>query len=506
MIELSNSFQKFWLLHPALFYGLSSLIGIWSILQPSWLVLLALLFLWIPLTFNHYKKLLLSAILMIFIILYGSIHYQIPDLPTEGIMGQAHVQIDHLSLKDTYFGKQWQYQCHLVKFIPVNESNSIARHLPCQIHLSPKSIFYRPPANQAYLIKGVLKKIHEGQYILKIHKQDSWLPVQDSWSLAEWRFQYKTTLSYWIKQHFPDRKTGTFLAGLITGDFDDHLMQDQFGRFGLLHIMAISGFHFSILAAFLGCIFRLIFSTKKNALFLIAILTAYTIFLGPQASILRAWIMIAVTLLGQCLEKQGQALNSLGLALMIILGIDPWLSQTIGFQFSFLTTAAILLGYTSVDLSLTQLLPKRPLSQMIEMNRWNQHGYCLLVFFRQGIALSLSVNAFALPLTLYYYHQFPWMGLIYNLFFPVLVSFAMGLLLLGFLFPFSLIHSVNHTYTQWILSLTYDMPKAVDTYYQIEHLPGWVLIPYFCLLFTSLIVLKQLFIEQRKTKEDWLFL
>jgi competence protein ComEC len=193
-----------------------------------------------------------------------------------------------------------------------------------------------------------------------------------------------------------------------------------------------------------------------------------------------------MTLIGVLIDKQTTALNSLGLALLVILTIDPHMSREIGFQLSFATTVAILLFYRPTQYFLNDLFPKRKLQEVIEMNGLNQHAYCLLAFLRESLALSLAVNLFALPLTLFHFQQFPWMSLLYNLFFPVLATGSLCLLLIGMLltgFPFlaSWVHTINDTYTYYLLQMTYQIPQELDVYLTADPIHyGWVL-AYLCL-------------------------
>ena len=92
------------------------------------------------------------------------------------------------------------------------------------------------------------------------------------------------------------------------------------------------------------------------------------------------------------------------------------------------------------------------------MDSWDRHGLCLLHFLRQGLALGIAVNLAALPLTLYHFHKFPLSGLLYNLFFPPMVSISLFLVAaaagVGLAFPWlaSWIHSLNAAYTSFLLN------------------------------------------------------
>lgn len=505
----------FWQRHPALFYGLSMLLGFYGALEASPLILIPLFALWLPYLvmmgrrdFTGLSSFILSALVLIASIGYGTLPFRFPSPPPEGIAGTAYITINSLSSGGHFFGNQWRYRCRLDSFYPKDSATSIARHVNCSIVLPDNDSLSRPLADRDYRLEGTLMPAENNVYRLKIKKEHPWHPLDDSWSSAEMRYQAKQHAKAYITAHIHNSRSAAFIAGLATGEFDDAILAQQLGRFGLQHLMAISGFHFAIIAAALSLFLRLIPSRRARALGVVCLLSAYFLFLGTASSIMRAWVMISIAMFSQCFERTSNALNSLGVALMAVLLIDPFLCQSIGFQFSFLTTAAILLYFSPVDEAMTKLLPKRPLSEMIEMDAWNQHAYYILALFRQGVALMIAVNIFAFPMTLYIFHKFPWMGLAYNLFFPMLVSVSMVLLLTGLVLPGigNAIHTLNSAYTQWILDLTYNMPVAIDFYSRVEAIPSWMIVAYVTLLMFLGIFLRRRLEEKTETKQDFVFI
>lgn len=520
-MKFIHSLIKFWSEHPALFHGIAFLLGINGALNHPFFILLPALCLWLPFLitiavedhFENFKPLILNCLVLFTAWFYGISSYQFPDVPAEGLEGTAYIHIQSLVLHKSYFGENWSYQCQLYAFFPTQAPNrSIARHIKCFIVLPQKKGLKRPLADKDYLVKGTFMRTSGGHYMLKVQKTDPWRPVQGSWNLVEKRYQAKKWMKNFIHKHIKHRTSAIFLAGLATGEFEDRMMQEDFTRFGLQHIMAISGFHFAIIAGLLSFFLRFIMPRKLGAIGVIFLLSTYFVFLGCSPSILRSWVMISLVMIGYLIEKTSKALNTLGVALLVVLGIDPLLSQTLGFQFSFLATAAILLLHAPLDHYLTHLIPKRPLSQMVEMDGWNQHGYYLLFLFRQGIALAWAVNLFSLPLTLYYFHKFPWMSLLYNLFFPLLVSFSLFLLLSGLLAhliwsPLGVfIHAFNSIYTKWILSLTAHIPPSLDRYYEVETFPTWLILFYLCLASLFSIWVHECFEQQKEIWQDFAFI
>lgn len=510
----------FWQCHPALLYGIAFMLGVFSYFSASAYLIIPCLFLWSPFLFHAFhssnrealKPFMLSLITFLTAWIYTLSFYAFPTVPSEGLMGMAHVKINSISLQPSPFGKNWLYRCEIEQFFPENVSQSIVSSLPCTILFPAKEMSKMPPtANQDYWVSGKLKQNRNQTYVLKVSTKAYWTPIDGSSSWAGARYAWKKKVSRWIDSQFSQQSTASFLAGLVTGEFDDYWMRQQFARFGLQHLLAISGFHFAIIAAFLSLTLRLFLPMRMRTIGLLICLGGYCFFLGPQPSILRAWIMCSLALLGGLLEKQTTALNSLGLALMIVLGYNPHLCQELGFQLSFAITAAILLFYLPAQTLCDHLLPKRNLSLALQMNCWDQHAYCVLAFFRQGLALTLAVNAFALPFTLYYFQQFPWMSLLYNLFFPFLASASICLLLLGGMLSFipfvgAGIHSINDNYTYYLLQLTYQAPIEMDHYLRIASIHPFWLVLYLCTLSFGGIVWKEKIKSQHTQDKGFSFI
>lgn len=496
MAFLLESVQLFWLLHPALLYGLSMLLGFACAWGWNHGYLAPLIFLFIPLSISKNWEMRIRCFLALTLSLtafgFAKSYYRFPELPKEGLTGTAYIEISSVQTM-TSFGKKWLYKGTLRSF-DTNETTS-ARNIPIAITFPYTAEIQRPPANRAYSVVGRLKEL-DGRYTLMVSKETPWHPVEWSWSFAEVRYRAKQVVSEYIHAHISGRREAAFLAGIATGDFDDKLMSLEFSRFGLQHIMAISGFHFAIIAGILSALLRLFFDRKKSAYTLIFLLSSYFVFLGCGPSIMRAWVTILIALFGFVVERGSIGLNSLGVALLVVLFVDPLLCKSIGFQFSFITTAAILIFYSHFDGAMQSIFKKRDLSLVVEMDRWNQHGYCLLAFFRQGLALTAAVNVIALPMTLYYFQKFPLMSLLYNLFFPFLVSIAMLFLLLALLFSAGIpwlgdsIHALNSHYTHFVLNFTYNMPPTFDFVWRVTPFSSEILLFFLTFLFGGGIYLR----------------
>lgn len=300
-----ESLQIFWRQHPALLYGLSVLFGIYAALEGNVILcmpiaLLAISLLWPSIKGCLRRRFVLAAGLFLSAILLVKTTYQFPEVAPEGVMGTAYFEISSISSSSTHFGKRWLYRgtIHRFSVIQNDESSSIAKNIPCTISLAQSNEVRRPVANRAYLVGGRLKELSPGHYMLSVGKDTPWYPVSDSWSLAEYRFQAKQAVATYIRRYIKGQRTGAFLTGIATGDFDDRQMLFEFSRFGLQHIMAISGFHFAIIAGILSLFLRLAMAKRRANVLLICILSSYFIFLGCGPSVMRAWVTILIVLLG----------------------------------------------------------------------------------------------------------------------------------------------------------------------------------------------------------------
>ena len=295
------------------------------------------------------------------------------------------------------------------------------QRIPCNVALQNRDI----PADRDYILKGHL--LNRGSYNY-LFKAKEWIPVEKTFSLAEMRYQAKEKFRNFLNEKLHRPRTATFLSSLITGDVEDRSLRFEFGRLGLQHILAISGFHFAILIAFCSFFLSLFLPHRWKIIALLLAINLYFLFVGSVPAVQRSWLTALLYLLGKLTYRHSTGLNLLGVALFIEVLLDPLVSSQLGFQLSFLSCAGILLFVPFFEQSLLTLLPKHT-----QLPLFSQHIYLLATFLRKGLAVNLAVNLAILPLILTHFHQFPLLSLLYNLFFPFLVGAALFTLLITLL-------------------------------------------------------------------------
>jgi competence protein ComEC len=430
-------------------------LGAGAALRWHWCFLALFLLLWLPQL--NLKRVLIHLAVALTTFAYAHHLYPEQQIPQGKIKGVAHLSISSISRTASPFHRSYLYKGTIESF--QTEDGRHFSNLPCRIFLPEKK--ERPSADCSYTLEGTLSQKGDWNFHFKPTKKVAWKKIADTFSLAEWRFELKEKVRSYLKRGMGSNRACSFLTALFTGDLDERSLSVEFSHLGLQHILAISGFHFAILAAFLGLLLRLIFPYKIALIGLILLLTCYFIFLGSGPSVQRGWIAILIYLVSRLCNFQCSALNALGLGMILALAIDPLHIAGLGFQLSFLATGAILIAYPTVNRWLTPLLPKRPLSVVAEMNRLNQHGYLLSSFVRESLALTLTVHLFTLPVLLFTFHKFPLLSLVYNLFFPFWTSIVFLIFLCSLLLPF--LFPVATTLTTHLLNLTSHPPVLLDT-------------------------------------------
>lgn len=465
-MEVPSPFCRFWEKHPALLLGIILLLGTAFSFHCDLLELLVFFVLLIPFVKQrrHWKKTLFF--LLVFVLGWGSASYRAPliQLSHPKTEGSARFSISSIKNYHSPFHRSLAYKGKLLSFH--SEQEEIFTPIPCQIYL-PISI-KRPKADCDYEINGTLVQKGPRQFVFKPKKNRPWTPIPSTSSLAEVRYQAKLAVHNYLKEHIKDRSVSTFLNALAAGDVDERTLSMEFSRLGIQHILAISGFHFALIALFLNLLLQLFLSPRFSASALILLLSAYYLFLGDSPSVQRAWIAMSAFLVGKLFNLRISALNALGLGLCFEVLIEPSLISHLGFILSFLCTLSILLLYPLMQPICGLLLPVRTFPTAKSMPHLDQWGYVIAAFIRNALAVNIAVHLACLPVLLLLFHRFPLLSLVYNLFFPFWVSISLLLLCAAALFAFPIpplgqfLFAINEHWTSFALTITSHPPVLID--------------------------------------------
>ncbi len=214
---------------------------------------------------------------------------------------------------------------------------------------------------------------------------------------------------------------------------------------GIAHLLAISGSNIGLTAVVLFFMLKL-FNVKFKICLLISMffLFLYTFMTGANPPVLRATIMYAVLSFSFFVKKKLNPFNSLGLAGIICLLVNPSWLLDVGFQLSFLSIFALILGF--------KILPVRP--SKIEIV--NQIKY---LFFS-----SFYVTILITPLVAYYFGRIYVLSIFNNI---ILIPFFSFILTINFLLlvfsPFKLIAQAVGSMLCALIPLFYNLSKFLGS-------------------------------------------
>ncbi len=204
-------------------------------------------------------------------------------------------------------------------------------------------------------------------------------------------------------------------------DVSKELIQD-YQNAGAMHILAVSGLHIGIIYGILLVLFlpikRLNFNSIKGKtiqiLLVILFLWSYAILASLSASVVRATTMFTAIALGLLSKRKTNTLHNLFISMFVLLLFHPNFLFDVGFQLSYLAVFSIVYWQ-----------PK--------FNACYQPKNKIFRFFWQICTVSFAAQIGILPLSLFYFHQFPLLFFVSSLVIIPVLGIVLGF---GFLVLF----------------------------------------------------------------------
>ena len=206
-------------------------------------------------------------------------------------------------------------------------------------------------------------------------------------------------------------------AALIMGKRD--LLQPEvrsaYADTGAIHVLAVSGLHVGILALIVSQLLGWVLPHRGVFLVVrtLATVTAvwyFALITGLSPSVQRAALMVTVVLIGKRISRNNSIYNLLAIAALVMLVVEPKQLFQVGFQLSFAAVVGIALFARRIQR--TVYLPGK------------------LHLAWDAISVSTAAQLGTLPLSLYYFGQFP---VYFMLSGTLVIVFAYGVLALGLL-------------------------------------------------------------------------
>jgi competence protein ComEC len=212
-----------------------------------------------------------------------------------------------------------------------------------------------------------------------------------------------------IDRHVAHREPRAVLQALLLGD-RGHLserVEEQFAATGLMHLLAVSGLHVLLVGFVLYGLLRPLLTRCRlrwqtveilRAAATIAVLVSYMGLTGARPSVVRAVVMAVLLIGGIVLQRSAPTLNTLGVAMLVLLAIRPSALLDVGFQLSMSAVAGIV---TLTD-RFTAGVPES----------WTETALGDAVV--QTTVVSLAATIATGPVLLYHFGRAPLAGLVLN--------------------------------------------------------------------------------------------
>ncbi len=222
------------------------------------------------------------------------------------------------------------------------------------------------------------------------------------------------------------------LNALILGqqqDISQETLKD-YQYAGAVHVLSVSGLHVGFILIFITFILKPIGNTKKGGALKLGIillsLWSFTILAGLSPSIVRSATMFSFVAIGTHLKRTVNIYHTLIVSMFLILLFKPSFLFDVGFQLSYLALFFILW----LEPVLSQLW--QPKNKIIR-------------YFWNILTVSFAAQIGTMPLSIYYFHQFPSLFFITNLLILPLLGLIMAMGVIAVL------TAAFHTVPLWIV-------------------------------------------------------
>jgi len=215
------------------------------------------------------------------------------------------------------------------------------------------------------------------------------------------------------KSHFNKAELNVAVA-LILGqqqDISPEIVSD-YQYAGAVHILSVSGLHIGCILIFVTFLLKPFPNTRKSSFIKLVIillsLSSFGLIAGLAPSVLRSVTMFSFVAIGMYLRRSTNIFHTLLVSMLIILLVQPSFLFDVGFQLSYF--------------ALFFILWLQPLLAQL----WKPRNK-ILNYFWEILTVSFAAQIGTLPLSIYYFHQFPGLFFVTNLVIIPFLSLIMGL-------------------------------------------------------------------------------
>ena len=268
-------------------------------------------------------------------------------------------------------------------------------------------------------------------------------------------------------------------AALILGqqqDISPNIIKD-YQYAGAVHILSVSGLHIGFILLFVTFILKPFPNTRKGSfiklIIIIISLISFGIIAGLAPSVVRSVVMFSFVAIGMYLRRSTNIFHTLLVSMLLILLFQPSFLFDVGFQLSYVALFFILW------------------LQPILAEIWKPKNK-VANYFWEILTVSIAAQIGALPLSIYYFHQFPGLFFVTNLVVIPFISLIMGLgVLVMVLAAFDFVPLFLSKSLEWSITILNKIINSIASIKQfiIQDIPfNWQLLISLYLLIICIII------------------
>ena len=239
-----------------------------------------------------------------------------------------------------------------------------------------------------------------------------------------------------IQKNIKGKEAQGLAEALLIGytyDLEKDLLQ-AYTNTGVVHVIAISGLHLGLIYVILaGICKRLPVKTYMRAIIVICGLWIFSGLAGGSPSVLRSAAMFTIIVAGELINRKTFSINSLAASALVLLCYSPSWLWDIGFQLSYAAVLGLICLSAPIYKSIMIYNPM--LDYLWKMN-----------------SVTISATILTLPLTTYYFHQFPLIFMLTNsVIVPISSIILIALIILCSLTFIPFLASIAGAITGWMI-------------------------------------------------------
>ena len=366
------------------------------------------------------------------------------------------------------------------------------KHTAIELILPGERLLIHGKFQQAYKLLSPAKGIAASAYISQNHHTPH--PIEYPLSIKQKLLRYQYHLSKRLEKLPIPKESQTILAAISLGNSTllTPDLRSKFSITGCAHLLAVSGFHVTIITGtlflLLGCIPFIAHNHILIRILTLLLVWVFALLTGLSPATVRASTMVTLYIVCMLLNEQNERYNTLAAAAFLMLLYQPLYLFDLGFQLSFLALLAIFYLHPIFS---QWIKVRNPIVAM----PWN----CL--------TLSLAAQVGTVPLCLYTFGSFPLLFLFTNIpltiFATILIPLTLGWLMIEPWFPWlsGIVATIIKVVSSWMV-LVIDSFSSVPgaaiqhSFNQFEMFASYLFIFATCCLFKY---------KQPKNLIFWLF-